>query len=105
VDDTIASRISQAHENLTAGLDELRRRETRLVSAWAPIRVLGNPWLRFGVAALVGYRLGRPRVDHGAPAAAPARDETLTHAIARASAIVIAQVVVRRVAGALVDER
>jgi hypothetical protein len=102
VDDTITSRISQAHENLTAGLDELRRRETRFVGAWAPIRGLGNPWIRFGLAALVGYRLGRPRCNHDVPVSA--RGETLTHAIVRAGAIVIAQAVVRRAVGALVDE-
>lgn len=104
MDDTIASRISQAHEHLTAGLDELRRRETRFVGAWAPIRGLGNPWVRLGLATFVGYRLGRPRCNHDVPAATSARGETLTHAIVRAGAIVIAQAVVRRVVGALVAE-
>jgi hypothetical protein len=89
-----ASRIALAHDGLTTKLTELRRREARVRTALSPIRHLANPWLRIGVAALIGYRFGRPGP---AREAAPACAETLLGAIVRASLVVVAQAAVRRV--------
>jgi hypothetical protein len=89
-----ASRIALAHDGLTTKLTELRRREARVRTVLSPIRHLANPWLRIGVAAFIGYRLGRP---DPARASAPARSETLLGAIVRASLVVVAQAAVRRV--------
>jgi hypothetical protein len=88
-----ASRIARAHDGLTTKLTELRRREARVRTALSPIRHLANPWLRIGVAALIGYRLGRPDPVRET---APARSETLLGAIVRASLVVVAQAAVRR---------
>jgi hypothetical protein len=89
-----ASRIALAHDGLTSKLTELRRREARVRTVLSPIRHLANPWLRIGVAALIGYRLGR---SGPARETEPARSETLLGAIVRASLIVVAQAAVRRV--------
>jgi hypothetical protein len=97
-----ASRIALAHDGLTTKLAELRRREARVRTALSPIRHLANPWLRIGVAAFIGYRLGRP---DPAREPAPARSESLLGAIVRASLVVAAQVAVRRVLVELVADR
>jgi hypothetical protein len=100
VTDTIAARIALAHGNLTAKLDELRQRGTRARNVLSP---LGNPWLRAGVAVLAGYRLGLPHPT--APTTTvPARDETLTRAIVRASVLAIAQIAVRRAVSAFAGD-
>lgn len=91
--------ITLARDNLTAKLTELRRREAHVRTAVAPLRYLANPWLHLGIAAVIGYRLGRP--SRTAPVAAvPAGGETLTHAIVRAGLVAITQAFVSR---ALVD--
>lgn len=89
-----ASRIALAHDSLTRKLGELRRRETRVRKVLSPVRHLANPWLRIGVAVLIGYRIGRPRP---ARETAPARSETLLGAVVRASLVMLAQAAVRRV--------
>jgi len=91
------SRIALARDSLTAKLGELRRREASVRTALSPIRHLANPWLRIGVATLIGYRLGRPDPVRAAVETTPARSETLFGAIVRASLVVVAQAVVRRV--------
>jgi hypothetical protein len=98
------SRIALARDSLTAKLRELRRREASVRTVLSPIRHLANPWLRIGVAALIGYRLGRPDPVRAAVETAPARSDTLFGAIVRASLIVVAQVVVRRVVVDLVAD-
>jgi len=95
-DPNVTSRIAVAHGNLTAKLTELRRRETRVRTALAPIRHLANPWVRIGIAAVIGYRLGRPSRSRARLETAPAGVETLTHAVVRASLIALAQAFVRR---------
>lgn len=55
-----ATRIDLAHDELTAKLIELRRRETLVRTQLSPLRLLASPWLYVAIAALVGYRLGRP---------------------------------------------
>jgi hypothetical protein len=94
--------IATTRDQITAKLTELRRRETRVRTALAPLRYLANPWLGFGVAAFVGYRIGRPTAV-GAIAVAPAVRESLTRAIVRVGVIVIAQGLARRAVQALVD--
>lgn len=96
--------IVVARANLTAKLAELRRREAHVRTAVAPMRYLANPWLQVGIAALVGYRLGRPSRS-SLPVECTARAETVTHAIVRAGVVALAQVLVRRAVAALVDER
>jgi hypothetical protein len=70
-------------------------------TALSPIRYLANPWVRIGIAAVIGYRLGRPSGSRAGLETAPAGVETLTHAIVRASLVTLAQAFVRRA----VDER
>jgi len=89
-----------ARTNLSAKLAELRRREARVRVAVAPIRQLANPWLQIGVAAVVGYRLGRP----SRAVTTVVGGGTLIHALVRASVVAVAQALVRRVVE-LVDER
>jgi hypothetical protein len=97
------SRIEQARDRLTAKLGELRRREESVRTVLSPIRHLANPWLRIGVAAFIGYRLGR-RSPVPASALTPSvRSETLLGAVVRASLVVVAQAVVRRVVVELVE--
>jgi hypothetical protein len=91
------SRIVLARDNLTAKLGELRRREARVRTVLSPIRHLANPWLRVGVAAFIGYRLGRPDPARAAVETPPVRSETLIGAMVRASLVMVAQAVVRRV--------
>ena len=88
------SRIALARGQLTVKLGELRRREARVRTALSPLRHLANPWLRIGVAAVIGYRLGIP---DPIPAAGPvpARSESLVRAVVRASLVAVAQSVVR----------
>jgi hypothetical protein len=95
-----ASRIALARAHLTAKLAELRRREAQVRTALSPIGYLGNPWLRVGLAAVIGYRLGRPAPVRMAVDTRPARADTLIHALVRASLVVVAQAIVRR----MVDE-
>jgi hypothetical protein len=93
------SRIAVAHDNLTAKLSELRRRETSVRAQLSPIRYLASPWLYVAIAGLVGYRLGRPgtrQVVLAAAPAVPAQAETITHAIVRATVVAAAQALVRR---------
>ena len=96
-----APSIEVARSNLTAKLAELRRRESHVRSAIAPLRHLANPWLHLGIAAVIGYRLGRrPR-----SAAAPIPSTpTMTGTIVRAGIVAAAEAIVRRVAVALVNE-
>jgi hypothetical protein len=97
------SRIELARDSLTAKLAELRRREESVRTVLSPIRHLANPWLRIGVAAFIGYRLGR-RSPVPVPMETPSlRPETLLGAVVRASLVVVAQAVVRRVVVELVD--
>jgi hypothetical protein len=93
-----SSRIALARDHLTAKLGELRRREVRVRTVLSPFRHLANPWLRIGIAAVVGYRLGRPRPAPAPDTAGltPARSETLVRAVVRASLVAVAQSVVRR---------
>lgn len=91
-----ASRIALARADLTAKLVELRRREAQVRTALSPIGYFANPWLQVGLAAVIGYRLGRPAPVRMAVATAPARAETLIQALVRASLVVVAQAVVRR---------
>jgi hypothetical protein len=97
------SRIALARDSFTAKLAELRRREASVRAVLSPVRHLANPWLRIGVAAFIGYRLGRPRPVRTAVETPPARSETLVGAIVRASLVVVAQAVVRRVVVELVE--
>lgn len=98
-----ASRIALARDNLTEKLGELRRREVHVRTVLSPIRHLANPWLRVGVAVLVGYRLGRPAAIRAAAATMPAPSETLIRAIVRASLVAVTQAVVRRIVVELAD--
>jgi hypothetical protein len=91
------SRIALARGNLTAKIGELRRREQRVRTALSPIRHLANPWLRVAAAAFIGYRLGRPGSARAAAKVTAAPSDTLFGAIVRASLVVVAQAVVRRV--------
>src|SRR5689334_8861247 len=98
-----ATRIGVAHDELTAKLTELRRRETAVRTQLSPLRYLASPWLYVGIAAFVGYRLGRP--SPRAEVSVPAQDETIAHAVVRASVIAVAQALVRHAVVALVEER
>jgi len=98
-------RIALARDRLTAKLGELRRREARVRRLLSPISQLANPWLRIGVAAIIGYRLGRPDPSPAAVGPTPARSETLVRVIVRASLVAVAQAVVRRVVAELVAGR
>jgi hypothetical protein len=103
-----ASRIVVAHDQLTAKLAELRRRETLMRSQLSPIRYLASPWLYVAIAGLVGYRLGRPgarSLPVAAPRPAPVRAESMTHAVVRASVVAAAQALVGRAVLSLVSER
>jgi hypothetical protein len=99
-----SSRIALARDNLTAKLGELRRREKHVRAVLSPVRYLANPWLYVGIAAVVGYRLGRPGPIPAAVDTAPARRETVAHAIVRASMIAIGQALARRALVRIVDE-
>jgi hypothetical protein len=99
-----ASRIALARDNLSAKLGELRRRESHVRTVLSPIRHLANPWLHVAIAAVVGYRLGRPGRAASSIAAPPARRDTVIHAILRASAVAIAQAVARGAIVRLIDE-
>ena len=99
-----ASRIALARDGLTAKLGELRRRESQVRTALSPIRHLTNPWLHVAIAAVVGYRLGRPGRTHSTIEATPVRRDTLIQVIGRASAIAIAQALARAAISRLVDE-
>jgi hypothetical protein len=92
--------IATARSKLTTKLAELRRRELHAIETLAPLRHLANPWLHLGIAAFIGYRLGRP---HRAPPpiAAPPAD-SMTRTIVRAGVIAAAEAIVRRVAVLLV---
>jgi hypothetical protein len=92
-----ASRITLARNRLTAKLREFQRRGTHARAVLAPMRHLASPWLYVGVAAFVGYRLGRPAPVCATIAAPPCGTDTLLHAVVRASLVAIAQAVVRRV--------
>lgn len=96
-------RIALARDNLTVKLGELRRREARVRTVLSPIRHLANPWLYVGVAAVIGYRLGRAGPARAAIEPTLARSETLFRSIVRASLVVVAQAVVRRVVLELVE--
>jgi len=96
-------RIALARDNLKAKLGELRRREARVRTVLSPMRHLANPWLRVGVAAVIGYRLGRAGPVRIAVEPTPARSETLLRSIVRASLVVVAQAVVRRAVAELVE--
>jgi len=89
------SRIALARGQLTVKLGELRRREARVRTALSPLRHLANPWLRIGVAAVIGYRLGIPDPIPAAAGPVPARSESLVRAVVRASLVAVAQSVVR----------
>ena|ERR1044071_4471318 len=97
--------ITLARDNLTAKLVELRRREAHVRTAVAPLRYLANPWLHLGIAAVIGYRLGRPSRSVAPVASAPASGETLTHAVVRASLVAITQAFVGRALVSLGDPR
>jgi len=99
-----SSRIALARDNLTAKLGELRRREAHVRAVLSPVRYLANPWLHVGIAAVVGYRLGRPDPIAGSVETAPARRETVIDAIVRASLVAIAQALARRAMVRIVDE-
>ena len=88
--DAITSRISRTRE-------ELHRRQARLRS------MLDDPWLRVGLAAFIGYRLGSPRRTEDARATRPVRDDTLTQAFVRAGLLALAQTLARRALIALAD--
>jgi hypothetical protein len=99
------SRIAAAREHLSAKLAELRRRQASVVTALAPLRYLANPWLGIGIATVVGYRLGRPRVPAAPIEPVAIKPEgTLIRAIVRASVIMVAQTLVRNAITRLVDE-
>jgi hypothetical protein len=98
------SRIALTRDSLTAKLGELRRREAHVRAVLSPVRHLANPWLYVGIAAVVGYRLGRPDPVQSAVATTPPPRETVIQAIVRASVVAIAQAVARRVVVRLVDE-
>jgi hypothetical protein len=91
-----ASRIALARDNLTAKLGELRRREARVRVFLSPLRYLANPWLRVGVAAVIGYQLGRASPARAAVERVPAGPDTLIRSLVRASLVAVAQAVVRR---------
>ena len=92
-----ASRVALAREHLTVKLGELRRREASVRTMLSPLRHLANPWLRVGMAAFIGYRLGRPGPRAAAVGPTPAGPETLLRAVVRASLVVLAQAAMRRV--------
>jgi hypothetical protein len=99
-----ASRIALARDGLSAKLGELRRRESHVRTVLSPIRHLANPWLHVAIAAVVGYRFGRPGRTESTIEAMPVRRETLVQAFVRASAVAIAQAVARGAIARLVDE-
>ncbi|HEY6173963.1 MAG TPA: hypothetical protein VIX73_05935 [Kofleriaceae bacterium] len=96
-------RIALARDNLTAKLGELRRREARVRTVLSPMRHLANPWLRVGVAAAIGYRLGRAGPVRIAVEPTSAGSETLFRSIVRAGLVVVAQAVVRRAVAELME--
>jgi hypothetical protein len=98
-----ALRIATTRDHLSAKLGELRRREAHVREVLSPVRYLASPWLRVGIAMIVGYRLGRPDPVRPAVAVAPPR-ETVIQAIVRASVVAIAQAVVRRAMVRIADE-
>jgi hypothetical protein len=99
-----SSQIALARVNLTTKLGELRRREAHVRAVLSPVRHLANPWLYVGIAAAVGYRLGRPARIHATVETSPGRRETAVRAIVRASVVAIARALARRVLVRLVDE-
>lgn len=90
-----ASRITLARDNLTAKLGELRRREARVRALLSPARYFTNPWLRVGLAAVIGYRLGRAGSVRAA-VPAEAGPDTLIRSLIRAGLVAVAQAAVRR---------
>jgi len=96
--------MALARDNLAAKLGELRRREAHVRAVLSPVRYLANPWLHVGIAVVVGYRLGRPDPTADSVETAPARRETVVHAIVRASVVAIAQALARRVLVRLVSD-
>ena len=88
------TRIVAAREAVSAKLAELRRRESEARTSLAPLRYLASPWLRVGIAAVLGYRIGRPRTVGASPATMP-REPTVLQAVLRASVISIAQALVQ----------
>jgi hypothetical protein len=99
-----ASRIALARDNLTVKLGELRRREAHVRAVLSPVRHLASPWLYVGIAAVVGYRFGRPDPVPGPVETTPAHRETVFHAIVRASMVALAQALARRAMSRIVDE-
>lgn len=52
-------RIAEARQKLSARLGELERRVEKVKATMDPRAWLENPWARIGVAAAVGFALGR----------------------------------------------
>ena len=91
-------RIEGSRRNLAAKLTELRKREARVREAIAPVRHLANPWLRLGLAVVVGYRLGR-RAPAGPPGVAIAAHEpSFVHGLVRAGVMAVATAALRQLA-------
>jgi hypothetical protein len=106
VTDTSAAqhRIAVSRDRLAAKIAELRKRETRVRVAIAPIRHLASPWLRLGLAAFVGYRLGR-RAPTGNPGVALIpRAPSLVGELLRAGAMTVAASIMRRVADEIIGK-
>jgi hypothetical protein len=91
--------IAVDRENLRAKLAELRKHEKQVRTS--PLRYLTNPWVHLGIAAIIGYGLGR-RSRYAPAAVAPT--EPMTHAIIRAGILALGQTLVRRAVVVLFDE-
>ena len=99
-----SSRIALARDNLAVKLGELRRREAHVRAVLSPARYLASPWLYVGIAALVGYRFGRPDPVPGCVHSTPGHRDTVVRAIVRAGLVAIAQALARRAMSRIVDE-
>ncbi len=60
---TELSRIATSERGLVEKLHELQRRARRAKTLLSPSTYLDNPWVRFGLAATVGYLVGRGRSE------------------------------------------
>jgi ElaB/YqjD/DUF883 family membrane-anchored ribosome-binding protein len=61
-ENAIDARIAEARQNLSVRLSELDRRVDFMRHRIDPRGWLENPWARVGVAAAVGFALGRSEV-------------------------------------------
>ncbi|CAN5897775.1 hypothetical protein BH11MYX2_BH11MYX2_06250 [soil metagenome] len=101
IDDDPHVRMAKARANLTEKLDELRRRELTVRETIAPIRHLrhlASPWVRVGLAALVGMSISKRFSRSPAPSTAivPYHEPSILDALAKIATIAASSVVLYR---------